>query len=90
MDWAQLWAAADKLGVVGLLLLLAFGGYRRWWVFGWTYRDKVAESEKFERLWNESMDRMDRTIHVAEVVTQPKPSPRLRAASQIRARKGPP
>ncbi len=40
-------------GVVGLLCLILLGGYRRWWVWGWAYRDlesrlRAAEADREE------------------------------------------
>lgn len=88
MDWSQLWTAADKLGVVGLLLFLAFAGYHRWWVFGWAYMEAVADRDKYKKWWVEAINRQDRTMDVVEhSIGQPKPLRRLRAVSQVRTRR---
>jgi hypothetical protein len=41
---------AGRLSSVSILFLALYGGYRKWWVFGWTYHDKVEECEKWEAL----------------------------------------
>lgn len=37
-------------GVTVLLLVITFGGWKKWWVFGWQYKD--METEKNE--WKEA------------------------------------
>ena len=39
----------DKGGTLALLLIIIVGGYRKWWVFGWLYRDKDDEA----RYWRD-------------------------------------
>ena len=39
----------DKGGTLALLLIIIVGGYRKWWVFGWAYRDKADET----RYWRD-------------------------------------
>jgi hypothetical protein len=31
MDLTVIWSAADKIGVIALFILIAVGGYRKWW-----------------------------------------------------------
>lgn len=40
----------SKASVAVLLILIIYGGYRRWWVFGWTYKEL---QERFRRMENE-------------------------------------
>ncbi len=44
------------LGVIGLLVVIIFGGYRGWWVFGWQYKDLLTRHEKLREdrdFWQE-------------------------------------
>jgi len=36
----------SKLGVVSLLVLIVYGGFKRWWVFSWVYQDLLERHEK--------------------------------------------
>lgn len=43
-------------GVLGLLTLILFGGYKRWWVFGWLYKeaqDRTIKAEKEKDDWRD-------------------------------------
>lgn len=35
-------------GVTVLLLLITFGGWKKWWVFGWQYKDMEAEKNEWK------------------------------------------
>lgn len=50
MDWASVWSLVDKGGVVALLVIILLGGVRRWWVFGWTYREEVERGKEWREL----------------------------------------
>lgn len=41
-DWIQ------SGGIIGVLVFVILGGARRWWVFGWQYRDLQERCEKIE------------------------------------------
>lgn len=40
----------DRFGVLGLLVVILYGGVRGWWVFGWVYQDKLRQAEEWKRL----------------------------------------
>ena len=44
-------------GSLLLVLLILYGGYRKWWVFGWSYEEKI-NSEREWRVNSESLRRM--------------------------------
>lgn len=56
---------ANSLGVVALLLLIIIGGYRRWWVFGWLYDQKVQECEYLRASNQKMLELSGRTAAVA-------------------------
>lgn len=35
-------------GTLVLSLLILFGGWKRWWVFGWHYRETVEEKNEWK------------------------------------------
>jgi hypothetical protein len=48
-----------NLGVLILLLVILFGGFKGWWVFGWYARELRNRNERLE-------NRLDQTSRVAE------------------------
>lgn len=38
----------SQIGVLGLLGFIIYGGYKKWWVFGWQYRDAESRTLKVE------------------------------------------
>ena len=44
----ELLEAASRLSVVALLMLIIWGGYKKWWVFGWTYQQSEREKEEWK------------------------------------------
>lgn len=36
-------------GVIGLFTLILVGGFRRWWVWGWAYKDMEAAKARVEQ-----------------------------------------
>lgn len=39
----------SQIGVLGLLIIVLYGGYKRLWVWGWLYREQEARINKLER-----------------------------------------
>ena len=37
-------------GVSGLLLFALIGGFKKWWVFGWQYKDVCREKDEWKSL----------------------------------------
>lgn len=33
----------SRASIVTFLIIIVYGGYKRWWVFGWVYREKIEE-----------------------------------------------
>lgn len=50
IDVFSITEAISAMGVTGLLVLIIIGGMKRWWVFGWIYREKNDECEKWKDL----------------------------------------
>lgn len=50
MEWGTVLSIVDKGGVVALLILILLGGVRRWWVFGWVYREEKERSQEWRSL----------------------------------------
>lgn len=43
------------LGTAGFLLLVIFGGYKGWWVYGPVHKARTAELEKDRDWWRQMM-----------------------------------
>lgn len=50
IDVFSITEALSAMGVTGLLVLIIIGGMKRWWVFGWIYREKHDECERWKDL----------------------------------------
>lgn len=37
-------------GTLVLSLVILFGGWKRWWVFGWHYRETLAEKNEWKEI----------------------------------------
>lgn len=37
-------------GTLVLALVILFGGWKRWWVFGWHYRETVEEKNEWKEI----------------------------------------
>lgn len=36
----------SRASIVTFLILVVYGGYKKWWVFGWVYRESEERCEK--------------------------------------------
>lgn len=62
-------ASIKDLGIGGILLLVIFGGYKGWWVYGSTHRSRTGELEKDRDWWRQMMlDSMEINRGGVEVV----------------------
>lgn len=50
MDLVQVTRVVSDLGLVGLLLVILFGGIKQWWVFGWTYDQARRERDEWKTM----------------------------------------
>lgn len=50
MEWNTIFSVLDKGGVLALLILILFSGVRKWWVFGWVYREEKERSAEWKDL----------------------------------------
>lgn len=73
MDFLALGKAVADIGgwaaFFGLMALLAVGGVRRWWVFGWMYDRVETRAEKSDTQAErnaESLEAMSRTVERLE------------------------
>lgn len=53
-------------GVTVLSLLILYGGWKKWWVFGWQYREKAAESAEWKAMALKGVRIAERVVRVAE------------------------
>lgn len=68
-DWIQ------SGGVIGLLVFVLVGGARKWWVFGWQYRDQQDRCEKIEQSNAMWMQLALRGVNVTEKLVENAPTP---------------
>ena len=66
MDPHEIIQTVRDAGVTGLLIFALIGGFRKWWVFGWQYNEKVRESDEWKRLALEGTELSERAIQVAK------------------------
>ena len=45
---AEIFKYVNTAGVIGLLTVIIFGGYKKWWVFGWQYKESEERNKKTE------------------------------------------
>lgn len=54
-------------GVLGILVIILLGGYRKWWVFGWQYKESEQRTSKAE---HERDDWRDIALHGTNIAEQ--------------------
>ena len=59
------WAFIRDVGFGGLMLIALIGGMRRWYVWGWIYKDEVEEKLFWRGLALRSMGQTDKAIDLA-------------------------
>lgn len=57
----------SQAGTLGMLVIILFGGYKKWWVFGWIYRESEKRTEKLEK---ERDDWRDLALHGTNLAEQ--------------------
>jgi hypothetical protein len=57
----------SSVGVVGILVVAMYGGYKKWWVFGWNYRESEERTQKAEK---ERDDWRDLALHGTNLAEQ--------------------
>ena len=50
MTAVEVFDLLNRGGVLALLALILLGGHRRWWVFGWAYRETLAREQEWKQL----------------------------------------
>ncbi len=58
-QWSEL---ANGVTVAGLLALVIIGGYLRWWVWGYQFRDMKTERDEYKRLFHQSIGVFTRVV----------------------------
>jgi hypothetical protein len=53
-------------GVTVLTLLILFGGWKKWWVFGWYAKDKEAEAAEWKAIALRGTQVAERVVQIAE------------------------
>ena len=59
----------QKVGVIGLLILILVGGAKKVWVFGWYADELRARAEKAEQQRDHALGTASRAVDVTEKVT---------------------
>lgn len=50
VEWVTVAGVADKAGVIVLLFFILVSGVKKWWVFGWVYRESEERSKEWRDL----------------------------------------
>lgn len=53
-------------GMTGLLVVALIGGFRRWWVFGWHYKEVKRERDEWKALALGGTHLAERSITMAQ------------------------
>lgn len=62
----------SDLGVVAILALVIYGGFRRWWVFSWIYTDLLDRHEKLREDRDKWQALALRASNLAEIIAEQK------------------
>lgn len=62
MDPGQILDLITDFGIIGLLVFIIFAGMKKWWVFGWQYRECKRELDDWRTI-------ALRALNVSESVT---------------------
>jgi hypothetical protein len=73
MELSSILELADKAGVILMFLLVILGGLKKWWVFGWVYREHERELYRQVEEWKALA--MSGTELAAKAVTKNGSSP---------------
>jgi hypothetical protein len=57
----------SQIGVLAYLAITLYGGYKKWWVFGWIYRESLERINKLEK---ERDDWRDLALHGTNLAEQ--------------------
>lgn len=49
LDITEVLKYASSIGLGTGLMIILFGGYRKWWVFGWIYKESETRALKVEK-----------------------------------------
>lgn len=52
-------------GITGVLVLIIYGGYKRWWVWGWQLEECRKEAEAWRELALRNSNLADRSLTIA-------------------------
>jgi hypothetical protein len=79
----------ERLGVIGLLMVILIGGARRWWVFGWSYRELSRERDLWRNIALRGTKAAEESATVAARITARTIDDDLRAEDTLRREDGP-
>jgi hypothetical protein len=57
-------------GITGLLIFALIGGFRRWWVFGWHYKEVVRDRDEWKSLAMGGTHLAERSVKIAREVVE--------------------
>lgn len=68
MNFTELIETIRAAGITGLLVIALIGGWRRWWVFGWHYKEVARERDEWKKLALGGTHLAERSIQVAREI----------------------
>jgi len=72
VDLQQILETVRAAGITGLLVFALIGGFRKWWVFGWQYKDVCKEKDEWKQLALGGTQLAERSVSVAKEVAEVK------------------
>lgn len=70
MTLDQILQVLQSAGVIGLLAMIVWGGYKQWYVFGWQYREAMERVEQERQEGIEWKDLALRSVATGERVAE--------------------
>lgn len=72
MEPQEILQAVRDAGVTGLLIFALIGGFRKWWVFGWQYKEVEEEKKEWKQLALGGTQLAERSVNVAKEAVEVK------------------
>lgn len=62
LDLSALLPYLERGGVLGILVLIVVTGMKQVWVWGWQYRQAVAEREEWKARWIKAAELAEKSV----------------------------
>lgn len=63
---AQVLSTLRDAGVIGLLVMIILGGYKKWWVWGYLYEEAKKEADEWKEIALKGTELADRMVDISK------------------------